>query len=211
MNQTLTSPIRVMITEDHPMMREGIAATLMAQGGIDIVAEAGNGDEAIAQFARTRPDVSLIDLQMPGKDGLETIQAIRALQADARLIVLSTFGGDARVQAALNAGAAAYLLKDVRGKELAATIRAVHGGANLIGATLRREAAGQVMGEMLTPRELEVLRLAACGRSNREIGGELNIREATVKSHMSTIMVKLSASDRTHAVTIATLRGFIQL
>jgi DNA-binding NarL/FixJ family response regulator len=114
------------------------------------------------------------------------------------------------VQAVINAGAAAYLLKDVRGRELAAAIREVHGGARLIGETLRRETAGQVIGEMLTARELEVLRLAACGHSNRQIGALLHIREATVKTHMSTIMVKLGASDRTHAVTIATLRGFIQ-
>jgi two-component system, NarL family, response regulator len=211
MNSPFFSPIRVMIVDDHPMMREGIAASLLAEGGFDIVAKAGNGNEAIAHFARNRPDVILIDLQMPGKDGLETIQAIRQLQPDARIIILTTFGGDGRVTAAMQAGASAYLLKDMGAQDLAGAIRQVHLGANVIASSVRREVADHFPSDKLSPRELDVLRLAASGHSNRQIGAALNISEATVKTHMSTILVKLGANDRTHAVTLAAQRGFISL
>jgi DNA-binding NarL/FixJ family response regulator len=203
--------IRVMIADDHPMMREGIAATLLAQGGIEIVGIASNGEEAIAQFARHRPDVSLVDLQMPVKDGLEAIVAIRALHPDARIIVLTTFSGDARVIGALKAGASGYLLKDVPGAELAQTIRHVYTGANVIGRAPQLEVDGHSPADKLSARELDVLRLAANGNSNRVIGEILSISEPTVKSHMSTILVKLGASDRTHAVTLALKRGYITL
>jgi DNA-binding NarL/FixJ family response regulator len=211
MNKPFPTLIRVMIVDDHPMMREGIAAALLAQGGMEIVGAACNGEEAIAQFARHRPDVSLMDLQMPVKDGLEAIVGIRALHPDARIIVLTTFSGDARVIAALKAGASAYLLKDVPGAELAQTIRNVYRGASVIARVAQREVDGHSSADKLSARELDVLRLAASGNSNRVIGEILSISEPTVKSHMSTILVKLGASDRTHAVTLAVKRGYISL
>jgi len=207
----IPSLIRVMVVDDHPMMREGIAASLVAQGGIEIVASAANGEEAIAQFARHRPDVSLVDLQMPVKDGLEAIVGIRALHPDARIVVLTTFSGDARVVGALKAGAAAYLLKDVLGAELARTVRHVYQGASVLAPLARQEFDGHFAADKLSTRELDVLRLAAAGNTNRAIGDALNITEPTVKTHMSTILVKLGASDRTHAVTLAIKRGYISL
>lgn len=200
-----------MIADDHPMMREGIAATLTAHGGIEIVAQARDGDEAIHCFCAQRPDVALVDLQMPGKDGLEAIRAIRSLHPDARLIVLTTYDGDARIAAALKAGASAYLLKNVPGRDLAAAVREVHEGSHVLSPALRREVAIHYAGDALSPRELDVLRLAASGHSNREIGASLSIGETTVKTHMSAILVKLGANDRAHAVTLAVQRGFIDL
>ena len=211
MTQTAVSPIRVMIADDHPMMREGIAASLTAHGGIEVVAQASDGDEAIRLFTNQRPDVALVDLQMPGKDGLEAIRAIRSLHPEARLVVLTTYDGDARIAAALKAGASAYLLKNVPGRDLAATVREVHNGSHVLPQALRREVAIHYAGDALSPRELEVLRLAACGKSNREIGQHLNIGETTVKTHMSAILVKLGANDRAHAVTLAVQRGYIDL
>lgn len=206
-----STPIRVMIADDHPMMRDGIAAALLAQGGVEIVSVASNGEEAIAHFARHRPDVTLIDLQMPVKDGLEAIIAIRALQPNARIVVLTTYGGDARIAAALKAGALSYLLKDVPSAELAATVREAYKGASVLAPSAQREVNGHYPADKLTARELEVLRLAANGNSNRVIGAALSISEPTVKTHMSAIMVKLGASDRTHAVTLAVKRGYISL
>jgi len=211
MSVPLSPPIRVLIADDHPLMREGIAALLASQDGIAVVALAADGADAVVQFERHRPDLCLVDLQMPVSDGVAAITAIRHLQLDARIIVLTTFGGDARVAAALRAGAAAYLLKDVLGTELVATVRAVCAGKQVISPALKRELAAHAVSDDLSPRELDVLRLAACGRSNREIGVALAIGEATVKTHMSTILAKLGASDRTHAVAIAVQRGYITL
>lgn len=211
MNQLTPPLIRVMIADDHPMMREGIAATLLAQGGVEIVGVAADGAQAVAQFARYRPDVSLIDLQMPVMDGLQAILAIRALHPDARIVVLTTFSGDARVAGALKAGAAAYLLKDVSGDELAHTVRRVYKGASVIARVAQQEIDGHAATDKLSGRELEVLRLVSRGNSNRAIGRILDISEPTVKSHMSTVLVKLGASDRTHAVTLAIRRGYLSL
>ena len=155
--------------------------------------------------------MALVDLQMPGKDGLEAIRAIRSLHPGARLVVLTTYDGDARIAAALKAGAAAYLLKNVPGRDLAATVREVHAGSHVLPQALRREVAIHDAGDALSPRELDVLRLAAVGHSNRAIGGQLGIGETTVKTHMSTILVKLGANDRAHAVTLAVQRGFFDL
>jgi two-component system NarL family response regulator len=204
-------PLRVLIADDHPLMREGIAALLAHQDGMVVVAMASDGLDAVAQFTRHRPDLCLLDLQMPVSDGVAAIIAIRTLQLDAKIIVLTTFGGDARVAAALRAGAAAYLLKDVLGTELVATIRAVCAGQQVISPALKRELAAHAISDTLSSRELDVLRLAACGHANRKIGAALAISEATVKTHMSTIMAKLGASDRTHAVAIAVQRGYITL
>ena len=211
MNPPSSRRIRVLIADDHPMMREGIAATLQVQGDMDIVGLAANGEEAIAQFARHRPDVSLLDLQMPVKDGLEAIVGIRALHPDARIVVLTTFSGDARVIGALKAGAKAYLLKDVPGDELAETVRRVYTGSSVIARIAQHEVDDHRPADKLSARELDVLRLAANGNSNRVIGEILSISEPTVKTHMSTILVKLGASDRTHAVTLAVKRGYISL
>lgn len=205
------APIRILIADDHPLMREGIASLLSHQDGMAVVALASDGFDAVAQFERHRPDLCLIDLQMPGSDGVAAIAAIRRLQPDARLIVLTTFGGDARVAAALRAGAAGYLLKDVLGTELVDTVRAVAAGKQVIAPALKRELAAHAITDDLSSRELDVLRLAATGRSNRDIGVALAIREPTVKTHMSTILAKLGASDRTHAVAIAVQRGYITL
>lgn len=204
-------PLRILIADDHPLMREGIAALLAHQDEIAVVAMASDGLDAVAQFTRHRPDLCLLDLQMPVSDGVAAIIGIRQLQIDAKIIVLTTFGGDARVAAALRAGAAAYLLKDVLGTELVATIRAVCAGQQVISPALKRELAAHAISDTLSSRELDVLRLAACGHSNRKIGAALAISEATVKTHMSTIMAKLGASDRTHAVAIAVQRGYITL
>lgn len=204
-------PIRILIADDHPLMRAGIAALLTEQPDITVVAQAGDGVAAVALFSLHAPSLCLIDLQMPGSGGLAAIEGIRRLDPEARIIVLSTYGGDARVNAALGAGATAYLLKDVLGQELVSTVRAVHGGSQVISPALRRDLALHAASDALTPRELDVLRLAACGRSNREIGLDLSISEATVKTHMSAILAKLGASDRAHAVTLAVLRGFITL
>lgn len=204
-------PIRVLIADDHPLMLDGIARSLLAQGGIEVAALARDGKEAIALFARQRPDVCLIDLQMPDHDGFEALRGIRALQPDARLIVLTTYGGDARIQAALDAGAAAYLLKDALGEELANAVRRVHAGAHVFGPQARADMHGHYPADRLSPRELEVLQLVAGGHTNRTIGDMLGISEPTVKSHMSTILVKLGANDRTHAVTMAARRGYISM
>lgn len=200
-----------MIADDHPMMREGISAALQAEGGIEVVCTASNGSEAIADFARHRPDVSLIDLQMPVKDGLEAIIGIRALHPDARIVVLTTYSGDARVVAALKAGAAAYLLKDTGSQALAHAVRNVYHGASVIAPVPQRDVDNHYRADALSPRELDVLRLAADGNTNRVIGEALGISEPTVKTHMSTILVKLGAGDRTHAVTLALKRGYITL
>ena len=204
-------PIRILIADDHPLMRQGIAALLAEQPDFRVVAEAGDGADAVAQFAAHAPNVCVIDLQMPHGGGMAAIEGIRRLDPGARIIVLSTYGGDARMSGALCAGATAYLLKDVLGQELVATVRAVHGGSHVLSPALRRDLARHAACDALTPRELDVLRLAACGRSNREIGLDLSISEATVKTHMSAILAKLGASDRAHAVTLAVLRGFITL
>lgn len=211
MNLPSSRMIRILIADDHPMMREGIAATLQAHGDMEIVGVAANGEEAIAQFARHRPDVSLLDLQMPVKDGLEAIVGIRALAPDARIVVLTTFSGDARVIGALKAGAKAYLLKDVPGDELAETVRRVYTGSSVIARSAQQAVDDHSPSDKLSARELDVLRLAANGNSNRVIGEILSISEPTVKTHMSAILGKLGASDRTHAVTLALKRGYISL
>lgn len=204
-------PVRVMIADDHPMMREGIGAIVAGHGGMRVVAVAADGEEAIAQFALARPDVSLIDMQMPRKDGLETIVAIRALDPHASIIVLTTFGGDARVATAMRAGASAYLLKDVPGQALLNAIMQVHARKPIIANDALRDGASLRAINGLSPREVAVLRLVAGGQANRGIGAALRITEATVKSHMSSILLKLGAHDRAHAVTVGVQQGYIQI
>lgn len=205
------SAIRVLLADDHAMMRAGIGATLAAHAAVEIVAEAADGEEAVDEYDRARPDVALIDLQMPRMDGLEAIRLIRARHPDARLIVLTTYCGDARIAAALKAGAQSYLMKNVPGTELAATVREVHEGWHVLPPALRQSISSHYTGSGPSPRELDVLRLASSGNSNREIASALTISEATVKAHMSTLLMKLGAADRAHAVTLAAQRGYIDL
>jgi DNA-binding NarL/FixJ family response regulator len=193
------------------MMREGIALALEAEGGIAVAGQASSGSEAIDAYLRIRPDVALVDLQMPGTDGLAAIRAIRSRDPEARLIVISTWRGDARIAAALKAGARAYVMKEASSAELADVVRAVHEGRYALPPALLHEIDFHYTNEVPSARELDVLRLVSCGRSNREIASVLCISETTVKSHVSSVIAKLGAGDRAHAVTLAVQRGFIRL
>jgi two-component system, NarL family, response regulator len=203
--------IRVLTVDDHQLLREGIAAVLESQEDITLVGEAGNGREAIETFRRLRPDVTLMDLRMPDMSGIEAIVAIRAEFPNARIIVLTTYAGDAHAAAALKAGAAGYLLKNLVRKELIETIRVVHAGKRRVPPEIATEIAEHVADDALTEREIEVLRGVAAGKSNKLIAAELDISEGTVKTHMKSILPKLEASDRTHAVMIALKRGILDL
>lgn len=205
------SAIRIMSVDDHPLLREGIAALLANQKDMKLVAEASTGKEAIAQFRSHQPDVTLMDLQMPEMDGIDAIIAIRSEFREARIIVLTTYAGDALAQRALKAGAKAYVLKNHVRKDLLDTIRAVHGGVKRIHPEVAAEIAAHAADDSLTAREVEVLSLISGGRANKVIADELSITEETVKGHVKSILSKLGAKDRTHAVTLALKRGIIQL
>lgn len=204
-------PIRILSVDDHALLRGGIAALVNAESDMRLVAEASNGQEAIERFRLHRPDVTLMDLQMPGLNGIDGIIGIRSEFPNARIIVLTTYSGDVQVLRALKAGARAYLLKGQVHKELLETIRAVYAGKKRIPAEVAAELADHAADDDLTPREIDVLRLIASGNANKVIAGELSITEETVKSHVANILSKLGANDRTHAVTIGLKRGIIQL
>jgi DNA-binding NarL/FixJ family response regulator len=208
-----TSPslIRILAVDDHPMLREGIAALVASQSDMKLVGEASTGREALEQFRKHRPDLTLMDLQMPDMDGVEAMFAICSEFPDARIIVLTTYKGDVQVLRALKAGARAYLLKGLLRKELLETIRAVHAGQKRIPAEVAAELADHAIDDALTPREIDVLRWIASGNANKLIADRLSITEETVKGHVKNILSKLGASDRTHAVTIAVKRGIIDL
>ena len=206
-----TDEIRILTVDDHQLLREGIAAVLSGQEDMTLVGQAGNGREAIESFRHHRPDVTLMDLRMPDMNGIDAIAAIRAEFPNARIIVLTTYAGDAQATAALRAGAMGYLLKNSVRKELIETIRAVHGGKRRIPPEIATEIAEHVADDTLTAREVEVLRRVAAGKSNKLIAAELEISEETVKTHMKSILPKLDASDRTHAVMIALKRGILDL
>ncbi|HKR34724.1 MAG TPA: response regulator transcription factor [Steroidobacteraceae bacterium] len=203
--------IRILTVDDHQLLREGIAAVLERQEDMTLVAQASNGREAVESFRRLRPDVTLMDLRMPDMSGIEAITAIRAEFPDARIIVLTTYAGDAQAAAALKAGAVGYLLKNLVRKELLETIRVVHSGKRRVPPEIATEIAEHVADDELTERELDVLRRVAAGKSNKLIAAELDISEGTVKTHMKSILPKLDASDRTHAVMIALKRGILDL
>lgn len=209
--RTDASSIRVLTVDDHALLREGIAALINAECDLKLVADACNGREAIEKFRLHRPDVTLMDLQMPALNGIEAIVAIRSEFPNARIIVLTTYTGDVQILRALKAGARAYILKGQVHRELLDTIRAVHAGQKRIPAELAAELADHVAEDDLTSREIDVLRLVASGNANKEIAARLSIAEETVKSHITNILSKLAANDRTHAVTIALKRGIIEL
>jgi len=201
--------IKLLIVDDHPLLREGIAAVIQGQDDMVVVAEAANGREAVNEFRLHRPDVTVIDLQMPIMNGIDAIKTIRTEFSDARFVVLTTYQGDVQALRALKAGASAYLLKNMLRKELLETIRAVHAGRRRIPPEIAAELAEHVTDDALTERETEVLRRVAAGTSNKIIAAQLSVSEATVKAHMKSILSKLNANDRTHAVMIAMRRGFI--
>ena len=203
--------IRVLAVDDHPILREGIAKMLLGQEDMTLVGQASNGREAIESFRLLRPDVTLMDLRMPDMNGIDAIAAIRAEAPNARIIVLTTYTGDVQAAAALKAGAAGYLLKNLLRKELLETIRVVHSGKRRVPPEVAAGIAEHVADDALTGREIEVLRRVAGGKSNKVIAAELDISEGTVKTHMRSILPKLDASDRTHAVTIALKRGILDL
>jgi DNA-binding NarL/FixJ family response regulator len=203
--------IRILTVDDHPILRKGIAALVNAEPDLKLIAEASNGKEAIDAFRLHQPDVTLMDLQMPEVDGLESIVAIRGEFPEARIIVLTTYSGDMQVLRALKAGARAYILKGHVHKELLDTIRAVHAGQKRIPPEIAAQLANHAGDDQLSEREIGVLKLIASGNSNKQIADQLSIGEATVKSHVTNILSKLSANDRAHAVTIGLQRGVIKL
>jgi len=203
--------IRILAVDDHSLVREGIATFIAGQPDMRLVAEASNGREAIHQFREHRPDVTLMDLQMPEMNGLDAIVAIRNEFSEARIIVLTTYRGDVQVLRALKAGARGYLLKGLLRKELLEAIRAVHAGEKRIPPEIASQLAEHAVDDTLTLREIDVLRLLAGGNANKLIADQLSITEDTVKGHVKNILSKLGANDRTHAVTIALKRGIIEL
>ena len=203
--------IRILTVDDHALLREGIAALVNAEPDMKLIAEAANGEEAVEKFRLYRPDVTLMDLQMPNMNGVDAISRIRVEFPDARIIVLTTYTGDAQVLRALKAGARGYLLKGHVHRELLAIIRAVHAGQKRIPPEIAAELANHAADDELSPRQMDILRLMAAGNANKQIADQLNIGEATVKSHVTNILSKLGANDRTHAVTIGLKRGIIDL
>lgn len=203
--------IRILAVDDHELLRKGIAALVEVEPGMTLVAEAGNGREAIQQFRAHRPDITLMDLQMPEMSGLDAIIAIRGEFPDARIIVLTTYAGDVQATRALQAGARGYVLKGLVNKELLAMIRAVHAGKRTLSPEVSFELAEHATDDALTEAELAVLRLIAAGNANKQIADRLSVTEETVKSRVRNILSKLGANDRTHAATIGLKRGIIDL
>ena len=204
-------PITILIADDHPMLREGVAAVLQLQPDMQLVGEASTGAEALDLFRRLRPDVTLMDLQMPDMNGIAAIEAIRQEAPNAKVVVLTTYDGDVQAVRALRAGAAGYLLKASLRRELIDAIREVHAGRKRISANTAEKIAIHAADDRLSEREIEILRLVAEGSQNKQIAWKLSISEQTVKAHLKSIFGKLDVADRTHAVTLALRRGIIDL
>lgn len=207
----MAEPIRILVVDDHHVVRQGLVALLNIMPEIEVVGEASDGLQAIELHRSLCPDITLMDLQLPKLGGVEAIQNIRAEQPGARFIVLTTFDGDEDIFRALQAGAKAYLLKGMTIEELLATIQAVHSGKTRISPAIAEKLAERMSGQALTARELGVLERIVAGRANKEIASDLNISEATVKSHINNLLGKLGVSDRTHAATVALQRGIVHL
>ena len=205
------APIRILAVDDHPVVRQGIAGMLALEADMNLVGQASNGREAIQQFRTHRPDITLMDLQMPEMNGLDALIAIRNEYPDAKVIMLTTYTGDVQILRALKAGAWGYLLKSTLHRDLLHTIRSVYEWKKALSPEVSYEVAEHGTDEALTPREVDVLRLIAAGNSNKRVADKLSIGEASVKSHVENILSKLGANDRTHAVTIALKRGIIEL
>jgi len=203
--------IRILAVDDHPILRQGIVGLIADESDMSLVAEAANGREAIHQFRTHRPDITLMDLQMPEMNGLDAMIAIRGEFPDARVIVLTTYTGDVQARRALQAGARAYLLKNSLHKELLDTIRAVHAGRKNLSPEVSFELAEHAAEETLSPLEVRVLHLIADGNSNKEIAARLSVSEDSVKGHVRNILSKLGANDRTHAAMIGVKRGIIEI
>ena len=206
-----SKPVRILLADDHHVLREGIRALAADERDMEFVAEASSGKEAIEEFRKHRPDVVLMDLQMPDMNGIDAMIAIRNDFPDARFIILTTYAGDVQISRALKAGARAYLLKSLLRRELLDTIRAVHAGQKRIPAEIAAQIADHLADDSLTYREIDVLRLIAEGNANKIVADKLSIAEETVKGHVKSILSKLGANDRTHAVTIGLKRGIIEL
>jgi DNA-binding NarL/FixJ family response regulator len=206
-----TARIRVLAVDDHPIVREGISGLIAIQPDMVIVGEATDGREAIQQFRTHRPDVTLMDLQMPEMNGLDALIAIRNEFPDAKIIMLTTYKSDTQIVRALRAGAQGYLLKNALHKELLDTIRAAYAGKKTLSPEASLEIVAHAMDDSLSPAEISVLRLIAAGKANKEIADELSTTEESVKSRVKSILSKLGANDRTHATTIALKRGIIEL
>jgi DNA-binding NarL/FixJ family response regulator len=203
-------PIRILVVDDHALLREGIAGLVAGQSDMSLVAQASNGREAIHQFRTHRPDITLMDLQMPEMNGGDALIAIRGEFPEARIIVLTTYTGDVQVLRALQAGARAYLLKNLLHKELLETIRAVHAGKKTVSPEVSFQLAEHATDDALTPAEVRVLRLIAEGNANKEIAAQLSVSEETVKGQVRNILSKLGANDRTHAAMIGLKRGIFE-
>ena len=203
--------IRIMIVEDHFVVREGLKAIINSQKDMVTVAEAGNGRQAVEAFAQFQPDITLMDVRIPGLNGIEAISGIVAKFPDARVIVLSTWGGDENIFRAFQAGAKAYFLKDIKGQDLVDAIRSVYAGQRVVPPEIASQLAGRVPLTALSPREMEILTLVARGKSNKEIGAELAISEGTVRVHASNLLSKLHCSGRAQAVSEAIRRGIIEV
>ena len=206
-----SAQIRILAVDDHALVRQGIAVLVGTQPDMTLVAEASNGREAIQQFRTHRPDVTLMDLQMPEMNGFDAIVAIRGEFPDAKIVVLTTYQGDVQILRSLKAGAQGYLLKNTFHKELVETIRAVHAGRKALSPEASYEIAEHATDDALTPAEINVLRLIAAGNANKQIADQLTITEETVKSRVKSILSKLGANDRTHAAMIGMKRGIIEL